>query len=115
MYVLSAVCMDPYARIRIFFRGCVWIHTLGYASFFVVSIKLHGSFARVWINTSLSNQALTLAPDNLLLFSLPGAIGVSEAQRRWCTRLSLTPVLYHPEEDIVKRTYVSLLLIVSKV
>jgi hypothetical protein len=62
--------------------------------FFVVCIKLHynGSFARVWINTSLTNQVLTLAPDNLLLFSLPGVVGVSEAQKRLCARLSLTPV-----------------------
>jgi hypothetical protein len=70
---------------------CVWIHTLGYASFFVVSIKLLWFFARVWINTSLNTQALILAPDNLLLFSLPDAVGVSQAQKRWCTRLSLTP------------------------
>jgi hypothetical protein len=45
-----------------------------------------------WINTSLGNQALTLAPDYLLHFSLPGAVCVSEAQECWCARLGLTPV-----------------------
>jgi hypothetical protein len=46
-------------------------------------------------NTSLSNQALTLALVNLLLLSLPGAVGVSEAQKRRCARLILTPPEYY--------------------
>jgi hypothetical protein len=61
------------------------------SSWFLLSYN--GSFAKVWINTSLNNQALTLAPDNLLLFSSPGAVGVSEAQKRWCAHLGLTPEL----------------------
>jgi hypothetical protein len=61
----------------------LWIHT-HLLSWFLLSYN--GSFARVWSNTSLSNQALTLVLDNLLLFSLPGAVGVSEAQKRWCAR-----------------------------
>jgi hypothetical protein len=79
MYVLSAVCMDPYARICTFCRG--------------YNVSYNGSFASVWINTSLNNQALTLAPDNLLLFSLLGAVGISEAHKRRCARLNLTPDL----------------------
>jgi hypothetical protein len=55
MYVLSAVCMDPYARIRIFCCG-----------FYYVTM------------VPLPEGGFTLAPDNLLLFSLPGAVGVSE-------------------------------------
>jgi hypothetical protein len=75
---------------------CVWIHTLGYASFFSwFPLSYNGSFARVWIVTSLNTQALTLAPDNLLLFSLPGAVGVSEVQKRQCAHFSLTPVLFY--------------------
>jgi hypothetical protein len=59
-------------------------------------LSYNSFFASVWINTSLSNQALTLAPDNLLLFSLPGAVGVSEAQKRRCSRINLTPDTHSP-------------------
>jgi hypothetical protein len=64
-------------------------------------LSYNGSFARVWINTSLNTQqALTSAPDNLLLFSLPGAVGVSEAQKCRCARISLTHV-YQIKQDIL--------------
>jgi hypothetical protein len=77
MHVLSAVCMDQYARIRVYCSDFYWV--------MIVPLPER-------INTSINNQALTLAPDHLLLFSLPGAIGVSEAQKHRCARLSLTPV-----------------------
>jgi hypothetical protein len=73
--------MDQYARKHIFCRGFYYCYD--------------GSFTREWINTSLNNQALTLAPVNLLLFSLPGAGGVSEVQKRWCARLILLDPCKH--------------------
>jgi hypothetical protein len=93
MYVLSAV----YGSIRSDTHNFSW---------FLLPVSYNGSFARVRINTSLNNHTLTLAPDNLLLFSLPGAVGVSEAQKRRCARLSLTPDFINHEHQ--HRLYIAL-------